>query len=440
MSSPLDISINFGPRAEYTTTTTTYTTSSAGSTSSSASGAASYVSTNPLIVNGVSSNTNNVTAHTKTTTTTVNVIDAIIRSMEIFKLVLWRTRSFTLRVPNRHQAHTALARCRDYRAPILEHLTIHIYHSMLDGPSYTSSFGPITSSASGAAGVETLASSKLAPSPLFAGETPLLRTCSFTSFNFGWETTMVRRLRVLRFGGYFNGHAPSLAALVGILRECPELEELSLRNLSESDADGNGSQHGGSNGSCDVSRSAQCGGHHPVTTEVSPPMYCASSSASASASLHQAASKTIVLPRLHSLTLYYASPAHSLLPLLSLPALAHLTLAFLQDITSILQCLYSQALTKLPLRTIRIESCGFLENPFVNLMRRLNGLVKLELIDVEELSGGVLRVRRFLTCITFTIANLKSRLTEPSCPEPWNPFPTSTRDPIDAGRMYRHRL
>ncbi|KAF6757446.1 hypothetical protein DFP72DRAFT_808942 [Ephemerocybe angulata] len=352
-SSPLDISINFGPRAD---------------------------------------------ANTKTTTTTVNVIDAIIRSMELFKLVLWRTRSLTLRVPNRHQAHAALMRCRDYPAPLLEHLTIHIYHSMLDGPSYISSSGTTSTSSSGSLENFNMAgSSKLTPLPLFAGQTPVLKTCSFTSFNFGWDITMVKRLRVLRLGGYFNGYAPTVSALLAILRECPELEELSLRNLSEGDGDGNdGSMHGGSNNSnCDSSHASRlgCGGHHGSTTLSALQTVSASSSASGT----HTPSKTIVLPRLTSLTLYYASPAHSLLPLLSLPSLTNLTLAFLQNISSILQCLYSQALTRLPLKTVRIESCVFNEIVFVNLLRRLNGLVKLEMVDVEDLSGGVLRNLTALT-------------------------------------------
>ncbi|KAF5338950.1 hypothetical protein D9611_008784 [Ephemerocybe angulata] len=415
-SSPLDISINFGPRAEYTTTTTTYTASASNATnaqtsssasasqshggSSSASGAsAGYVSTNPLI-NGASNNANagTVSANTKTTTTTVNVIDAIIRSMELFKLVLWRTRSLTLRVPNRHQAHAALMRCRDYPAPLLEHLTIHIYHSMLDGPSYISSSGTISTSSSGSLENFNMAgSSKLTPLPLFAGQTPVLKTCSFTSFNFGWDVTMVKRLRVLRLGGYFNGYAPTVSALLAILRECPELEELSLRNLSEGDGDGNdGSMHGGSNNSnCDSSHASRlgCGGHHGSTTLSALQTVSASSSASGT----HTPSKTIVLPRLTSLTLYYASPAHSLLPLLSLPSLTTLTLAFLQNISSILQCLYTQALTRLPLKSVRIESCVFNEIVFVNLLRRLNGLVKLEMVDVEDLSGGVLRNLTALT-------------------------------------------
>ncbi|RXW24402.1 hypothetical protein EST38_g1435 [Candolleomyces aberdarensis] len=407
-SSPLDIAIDFGPRVEYTTTTTTYTSSastsltsqsnsasqSVGVSSASGSTSSSYIPTNPLVLNsnGNATTTHNANASTKTTTTTVNVIDAIIRSMELFKLVLWRTRSFTLRVPNRHQAHAALMRCREYPAPLLEHLTIHIYHSMLDGPSYISASGAITTASTGSSEAYSYgAAGKLTPLPLFDGQTPLLKTCSFTSFNFGWDVTMVKRLKVLKLGGYFNGYAPSLGALVAILRECPELEELSLRNLSEGEGDVHGaglSGHGLSSASCYPDRCTGCAPLGAGATETS----TASSSASAAATMMgNGTSKIIVLPKLHSLTLYYASPAHSLLPFLSLPALTNLTIAFLQNISSILQCLYTQALTRLPLKTMRIESCVFNELTFINLMKKLNGLVKLELVDVEDLSGGALR-------------------------------------------------
>jgi hypothetical protein len=263
---------------------------------------------------------------------------------------------------------------------------------MLDGPSYISSSGAITTSSTGSSETYSYGTGgKLTPLPLFNGETPKLKICSFTSFNFGWDVTMVKRLKVLKLGGYFNGYAPSLSALVAILRECPELEELSLRNLSEGDGDVHGTGHGLSSSSCYPDRCSGCAPLGAGATEMST---TGSSSASAAASMMgNGTSKTIVLPKLHSLTLYYASPAHSLLPFLSLPALTNLTMAFLQNISSILQCLYTQALTRLPLKTMRIESCVFNELTFINLMRRLNGLVKLELVDVEDLSGGALRVR-----------------------------------------------
>ncbi|KAJ7841940.1 hypothetical protein B0H14DRAFT_3693349 [Mycena olivaceomarginata] len=87
----------------------------------------------------------------------------------------------------------------------------------------------------------------LTPLLLFNGRTPRLRSCSLTSFNFGWDVRLVSRLRVLKLGGYFNVHTPSTNTLLGslrsfnappapgILRGCPELEELALRDLSDVD-------------------------------------------------------------------------------------------------------------------------------------------------------------------------------------------------------------
>jgi len=284
---------------------------------------------------------------------------------------------------------------------MLEHLTIHIYHSLLDGPSgFSSSSGSSTGEGLSVTGLNGANANKLLSSlPLFAGQTPLLSTCSFTSFNFNWDPNLTKGLRVLRLGGYFNGHAPTLSALLAILRECPGLEELSLRNLSEGEGDGhNGGSLNGSGqpvGNCVA---------QPATVRGCVGSGGSSASQSALAAEHSsmAGNKTIVLPRLTSLTLYYASPAHSLLPLLSLPSLTHLTLAFLQNVSSVLQCLYNQALTKLPLKTLRIESCIFNEITFVNLLKRLNGLLSLELVDVEDLSGGALRVCPFISTIPLT--------------------------------------
>lgn len=363
-------------------------------------------------------------------------------------------------------------RCRDYPAPLLEHLTIHIYHSMLDGPSYVSSSGTIsTSSASssgesftlygaaaagsgnGSVGAQAQAASKLTPLPLFAGQTPMLKTCSFTSFNFGWDVGMVRRLKVLRLGGYFNGYAPTLSALAAVLRECPELEDLSLRNLSEGDGEASEmGPHGGNHSSCDspIASRLGCGGHHGGTSI---------SALTSDSHVVSATSKTISLPKLRSLTLYYATPAHHLLPLLSLPGLQHLTLAFLQNISSVLQGLYTQALTRLPLKTIRIESCIFNEIVFINLMRRLNGLVRLEMVDCEDLSGGALRVRHrlilfspssnqiciYLFPIPSNAHNFQTHLapigiSEPNLFNTERPVAPPTSYAPDAGWMYIARL
>jgi hypothetical protein len=75
------------------------------------------------------------------------------------------------------------------------------------------------------------------------------------------------------------------------------------------------------------------------------------------------------------------------------PNLDSLSLCYLENVTPILQLVYTQALTRLPLRHLRIESCLFNELKLVNLLRRLPSLVRLELVDVEDASSGLLRVR-----------------------------------------------
>jgi hypothetical protein len=137
-SCPLDITINFGPRTEYTS----------------------------------------------------SVTEKVVHAMDLFRPALWRIKSFRLSVPNRPQAHAVLLRCQE-DAPLLEVLSIRIYHAMQDD-NYS-----------------------IAPLPLFNGRTPRLRSCSLTSFNFGWDVRLVSRLRVLKLGGYFNTHTPSTNTLLG---------------------------------------------------------------------------------------------------------------------------------------------------------------------------------------------------------------------------------
>ncbi|KAF8908886.1 hypothetical protein CPB84DRAFT_1766254 [Gymnopilus junonius] len=223
-SCPLDITINYGPRMEYT---------------------------------------QSVTEH-------------IIHAMDLFRPVLWRTKSFNLTVPNRPHAHTALLRCQE-DAPILESLTIQVYHSMQDD-HYSST---------------------------------LLRTCSLTSFNFGWDLKLIKGLTVLKLGGYFNSSTPSATTLLDMLRQCPELEEFTLRNIID-DFD------------------------TPIVNKIH-------------------------LPRLKKMTFYYSA-------------------------------LYAQALTRLPLKYLRIETCLFNEMKFVSLLRKLPSLVTLQLVDIEDVSHHSIKV------------------------------------------------
>ncbi|KAF9533211.1 hypothetical protein CPB83DRAFT_873752 [Crepidotus variabilis] len=248
----------------------------------------------------------------------------IVDAMELFRPSLWRIKSFSLTVPNRPQAYTALLRCQE-DAPILENLTINVHHSMQDD-RYSNP-----------------------PLPLFNGCTPKLRSCSLTSFNFGWDLKLMTGLRVLKLGGYFNSFAPSPSTLLDILRQCPDLEELTLRNMSDLDAD-----------------SCQGGMIH--------------NDAQVTSKIH--------LPRLKTASFYYSGIGHTreILSHIAFPNLEHLELSYLENINPLLQDLYEQGLTRLPLKNLRIESCMFNEMKLVNLLRKLPSLVSLQLADIEDIT------------------------------------------------------
>ncbi|KAJ6477361.1 hypothetical protein C8R47DRAFT_984900 [Mycena vitilis] len=261
---------------------------------------------------------------------TSSVTEQVVHAMDLFRPALWRIKSFRLSVPNRPQAHAVLLRCQE-DAPLLETLSIRIFHAMQDD-NYS-----------------------MPPLPLFNGRTPRLRSCSLTSFNFGWDVRLVSRLRVLKLGGYFNAHTPSTNTLLGILRECPQIEELALRNLSDADC-------------------APC---------FSPPEEFD----------FPTLTKIVHLPRLKIASFYYAGIAltQQLMAQFTFPNLESLELCYLENVTSVLQLVYTQALTRLPLRRLRIESCLFNELKLVNLLRRLPSLATLELVDNEDASSGLLR-------------------------------------------------
>jgi len=77
---------------------------------------------------------------------------------------------------------------------------------------------------------------------------------------------------------------------------------------------------------------------------------------------------------------------------IAFPKLEHLELCYLQNINPILNRLHLQALTKLSLKYLRIESCLFTEMTFVHLLKRLSSLMTLEVVDVEDLSSYFLKV------------------------------------------------
>ncbi|EAU86054.1 hypothetical protein CC1G_07133 [Coprinopsis cinerea okayama7 len=260
-----------------------------------------------------------------------NATDQIVSATDLFDAVLWRTKTFTLIVPSRQLAHAALTRCKS-DAPILEKLTIQVHYSIQEDRHFTK-----------------------ATLPLFNGCTPRLRSCSITSFNFGWDLNLMARLKVLKLGGYYNGLAPSANTLLSILRQCPELEEIALRNLSDVDS-------------------------NP----------CYSGCGDQEASL-VTAQKTIHLPRLTKASFYYAGIARQIMTCISCPNLEWLELCYLENVSNVIQVLYSQALTKLPLRYLRIEMCLFNEIKFIEFLRRAQSLITLELVDLEDVTCNFLR-------------------------------------------------
>jgi F-box-like len=247
----------------------------------------------------------------------------IIRAMDLLSPYARRWKYFHLSVPNRHQAHVALSRCKD-QASLLEVFSVRIFHSMQEDRHSNT------------------------PLPLFEGSTPRLRSCSFASFHCGWETSLMRNLRVLKLDGYWNGFAPSPGVLLGILQACPEIEELGLRNMS------------------DIMESRSVPG-----------------------------ADLIQLSRLTKASFYYSGfyRTQSVLSRLSLPALQRVELCYLEDINPLLELLHRQSLTSLPLRHLRIESGFFNEHKLVELLYRLPSLTTLELVDVEDVSSNLLKVR-----------------------------------------------
>jgi len=141
----------------------------------------------------------------------------------------------------------------------------------------------------------------------------------------------------------------------GILHECPQLEELALRNLSDVD--------------CAPCFSGSEDFDFPQLTKV------------------------VHLPRLKKASFYYAGIdlTQQLMAQFTFPNLEILELCYLENVTPVLHLLYTQALTRLPLRRLRIESSVFNELKVVNLLRRLSSLVTLELVDCEDASSGLLR-------------------------------------------------
>lgn len=271
-----------------------------------------------------------------------SVSEQVMLAMDLLRPALWRTRSFSLSVPNRSQVHAALLQWKD-DAPLLETLSIHIHHSIQEDHKATPT------------------------APLFIGNTPRLRSCSFTSFNFGWDLRLLTRLRVLKLGGYFNGSTPSPTTLTAVLRQCPGLEELALRNIADVD-------------------SYPCGTQEDIVPEVLP-----------------STNRIIHLARLNKASFYYTGNAltQHIMSQIAFPKLEQLELCYLQDINSIIKYLHTQALTSISLKSLRIESCLLNEMSFMKLLCRLSSLTVLEVVDMEDLTSYFLKVRTLTRYLIF---------------------------------------
>lgn len=286
--------------------------------------------------------------HTRTIT------ELVVHAMDILRPAIWRWRTFRIAVPSRAHAHAALTQCKD-PAPLLEELSVQIHHFMQEDRF------------------------SKPPLPLFQGHLPSLRTCSFTSFNFGWDMGLVSRLRVLKLGGYWNGFAPSADIIMNILRACPALEELALRNMT--DVDG-----------------GVCSEFSQFDRREEPTSYSHST-------YFPKATDMVHMPRLRRASFYNAGAErmHAIFSQLSFPALERVEFAYLDNLSPILKHLKRQVFASLPLTHMRIESCYFNELKFMQLLGRFPLLRTLELIDVEDISSNFLNVsiiQRYLIKVT----------------------------------------
>ena len=310
-------------------------------------------------------------------------------AMDLLRPAIWRWRTFHLTVPSRPQAYAALTRCRE-RAPLLEVMSVRICNSMQEDHL------------------------PRPPPPLFEGYTPRLRSCSFTSYNFNWDTAIVTRLRVLKLGGYWNAQSPSVDVILGILRSCPNLEELALRNMSDVETD-----------SCSLA-------------DFDP----SEQDSFGERLVHVADARPVQLSRLVDASFYYCGNirTRTILSLCSFPALERVELCFLDNVSPMLEHLRRQSLTRLPLRRLRIESSYFNEMKLVRLLKRLPALNSLEFVDADDVSSNLLKVRstpcRFPRLYSQTLICVTDICYAGSSAN----MGLSQADHLVAGRLYFRRL
>jgi hypothetical protein len=113
-------------------------------------------------------------------------------------------------------------------------------------------------------------------------------------------------------------------------------------------------------------------------------------------------SHMIQLPRLTKMTFHYAGiqRTRTILSQIAFPALEKVALCYMDNVTTLLNHLKRQSLTSLPLRQLRIEASFFGELELVRLLSRTSSLTTLELVDVEDASSSLIKVRVTFRCET----------------------------------------
>lgn len=307
------------------------------------------------------------------------VIETVVHALDLLRPSLWRWRTFKLAVPTRNHASAALSQCRD-PAPLLETFVVHVHHVLNDEPKRPHHLG-------GPGGMNGVGGSN-ALLPLFQGRSPRLRVASFTSFNFGWDSTLFRRLRVLRLNGYWHAYAPSVSVILDVLRACPGLEELALRNMS--DVDENPEDEDLTNYH-NINNSNNDGGCYYADPDED--VRVGGSVSGGSTMTYSREDDMIRLTRLKHASFYYSGPmrTQAIFAQIEFPALEDIEFSYMDNVTPILKHLKRQAITgSLPLKRMRIEASLVNELKLVRVLRRLPTMKTLELVDAEDVSSHFL--------------------------------------------------
>jgi len=108
----------------------------------------------------------------------------------------------------------------------------------------------------------------------------------------------------------------------------------------------------------------------------------------------------IQLPQLTKMTSHYMGiqRTRTILSQITFPALEKVALCYMNNVTTLLNHLKRQSLTSLPLQQLRIEVSFFGELELARLLSRTSSLTTLELVDVEDASSSLIKVRVTFCC------------------------------------------